>query len=121
MTGVRLPYTPKLSGSLTARYETEVGGGLKLSASTTATYQSTARRTDAVDVTAIQSKWAKIDARLGLGTIDDGWEVAIIGRNLTNKLTQTYGGAGGIRTVADSRNVVVAPPRAFLLSVRTSF
>lgn len=121
MTGVRLPYTPRFSGSITPRFETGVGGGLKISANATLTYQSAARRTDAADPLAIQSKWAKIDARLGLGAIDDRWEVAIIGRNLTDKLTQTYGGAGGIRTVADARNVVVAPPRSVLLSLRTRF
>lgn len=124
MTNVRLPYTPKTSGALTARYRGELPGGFQLTTSVTGTYQSATRKVDAYDPTAIQDTWTKFDARIAISDPTDRWEVALVGRNLTDETTLAYGGAGGLTSVVfapDARNVVVDPPRAVLLTASMKF
>jgi iron complex outermembrane receptor protein len=90
----------------------------------TGIYQSAARKVDANDLSAIQPAWGKLDARIAIGAPDGKWEIALVGRNLTNKLTLAYGGAGGLTSVVfapDARNVVVDPPRAVLITASTKF
>lgn len=38
-----------------------------------------------------QESYTKVDARLTLSHVVDSWEVSLIGRNLTDKLTTNYG------------------------------
>ena len=57
-----------------------------------------------------QSGYAKLDARVAFGRSDGLWELAIIGKNLTNKITasyrQTIVAPGSFQALADPRRSV---------------
>ena len=55
---------------------------LNVNADFSSRYQTSA---NVLDSSTFQKGYTKIGARLSLGTIDDGWQIALVGRNLTNK------------------------------------
>ena len=44
-----------------------------------------------LDPKLFQDEFVKVDARLTLSSADNSWEVSLIGRNLDNELTTSYG------------------------------
>ena len=43
-----------------------------------------------LDPNTLQDSYYKYNARIGLARVDDKWEVAVYGRNLTDETTYTY-------------------------------
>lgn len=84
--GLRATFAPKWTGNLAADFTYPVSDDLQialnLNADFSSRYQSNA---NVLDSSTYQKGYTKIGARLALGTIDDGWEIALVGRNLTNE------------------------------------
>jgi iron complex outermembrane receptor protein len=74
---------------------------------------------DSYNPAAAQEGYSKLDARIGLRAVDDAWEVALVGKNLTNKLTASH--AFNTPTVAGLISQYIQPPRTFALQVKLSF
>jgi iron complex outermembrane receptor protein len=124
LTGLRLNFTPKWSGAVSARYSGNIGSDLKFTGSVTTLFQSFSRRDSTQDPLAVQPAYAKIDARIGIGAADDSWELAVIGRNLTDKTTVAFVGAGGLAATVfspDSRSLTVDAPRTFAVQASYKF
>lgn len=122
--GVRLGFTPKFSTSLNFTGEFEVGDDLKLMATVSPRYQTFSYRDFSPDPVTAQDAYAKLDARIALGAINGGWEIALVGQNLTDKLTVGFGGAGGLaNTVFDpaARLMAAEPPRNISIQGRIRF
>ena len=43
-----------------------------------------------LDPVLVQDSFTKINARVALGDADNRWQVAVVGRNLTDKTTMSY-------------------------------
>lgn len=86
-TGETLAYSPDFSGSVNANYTTDLTSDLELSVSGTVNFTSSFFTATDNDPNTLQDGYAKINARIGLGSPGQGWEIALIGRNLTDKLT----------------------------------
>lgn len=85
LSGAEIPRAPKwnLSGGLS--YEAPLGEALKLGLSVDANYTSS-MLTDATSAPdGRMPKYALLDASARVGQANDQWEVALVGRNLTNK------------------------------------
>lgn len=124
VTGFRLAFTPKVTSNLTLQKTTDLSDDLRLRTSLSGRYASASGKDTALDPRIAQSAFAKLDARISLSRPDDRWELALIGRNLTDKKTLEYGAAAGLITVVfspDAINELVAPPREFVLSARVQF
>ncbi len=89
LSGQRGPYAPKFSGTVYADYSTQVSNNLILSARMDVNFKDEFYTDGDLDPASLQDAYAKIDARLGLSTVDERWEVAIYGRNLTDEATKT--------------------------------
>lgn len=76
---------PEWTGVLGGRYETGIGSGLKFGVSADARYS------DSYIVSAFGNPYSRIasyvqlDAGVRIGSEDDRWEIAVIGKNLTNR------------------------------------
>lgn len=84
-TGSRATFAPKWSGNLVADFKYPMSDNLQLGLNLNADFSSSYRSGNVLDPFGDQAGYAKLGARLSLGTIDDGWEVALVGRNLTNE------------------------------------
>lgn len=84
-TGTRAQFAPKWTGFAAADFNYPVSETLQLSLNINADFSSKYRSGNVLDPFTDQAGYAKLGARLALGTIDDGWEIALVGRNLTNQ------------------------------------
>lgn len=79
-------FAPKWSGSFAADVNYPVNDdlkiGLNINIDFSSRYQSSV---NLLDTSSLQQAYARLGARLSIGQIDDKWELALVGRNLTNK------------------------------------
>lgn len=90
--GARATFAPKWSGNAAADFTYPVSDGLQIGFSVNADFSSSYRAGNVLDDFTRQDAYTKIGARLSLGTIEDGWEIAVVGRNLTNERILLTGG-----------------------------
>ncbi len=123
LSGKRLGFTPKLAASANLTAEIPVGN-LLLTGVLSPRYANESYREFTADPKTIQDAYTKLDARLGLGAADHRWEVAVVGQNLTNEVTNGFGGAGGLANTfldPDARIAAIDPPRNISLQMRIQF
>jgi iron complex outermembrane recepter protein len=84
-TGTRTQLAPKWTGNAAADFNFPVGESLELKFNVNADFSSSYHAGNLIDSFTDQSGYTKLGARLALGSINDDWEIAVVGRNLTNK------------------------------------
>jgi len=84
LSGTKLQYSAKWQGTLGADYEQPIGRSLVAKAHVDLFYSSTVNLAPDNDPRTIQGKYALINARFALATDDEKWEIAVLGKNLTN-------------------------------------
>ncbi|MEJ7936142.1 TonB-dependent receptor, partial [Sphingobium sp. AN558] len=85
LAGQQLVNAPEWSGNAGASYESPLGSALKLGLSTDVTFASSVPTDAAINPLLISPKRALLDATARIGDAKGAWEVALIGRNLTQK------------------------------------
>jgi outer membrane receptor protein involved in Fe transport len=83
---------PDLTGYVSADYKWMVGSHLRMGLTADVIYSSEYLETLTLDPAAKQDAYAKINARLSLGDADGHWEVALVGRNLSDETVVNYAG-----------------------------
>lgn len=127
LSGQRLAFVPEVSFNVSPRITVPVADGLKLTASSTVMYQGRKFTDVTGDPLSVQTAFAKVDARIAIGSDDDRWELALLGRNLTNRITQSFGAAAQLAANAalgigaDARLATVEPPRTITVQARYRF
>jgi len=120
---------PRWTGMIGADYDRAVAKDLLFGLSVRLRYSSDYSVSPFGQPLAQQSSYVNFDAALRVGTADDKWQIALIGKNLTNNFVATSsfdqpgtgsptGGAGGIPA---NQFVVFAPPRTVALELTGRF
>ncbi len=91
LTGRPLQFAPKYSGSLNIAFESELTANSLLFANLAANYSDEHEITGDLDPNLSQKAFTKIDARIQIGDIDENWYFALVGKNLTNEITTSWG------------------------------
>lgn len=89
LTGKTTALAPKWTGSFGLNYTTAVGGNFTLQASANARYSSRYFLNGWNNPLATQGTYTTADATLAIRSSDGVWEVALIGRNLTDEYVLT--------------------------------
>lgn len=110
--GRPLPRSPRWSGSATLFGTEPIGSGLALSGEVGLNVRSRAFLEQTYNPAAAQSPFAKLDARLALEA--GRLELAIVGRNLTNRITGNH--AFGTPFSPTIISKYIDPPRTILLT-----
>lgn len=119
-TGGRLAFAPKFSGNLNVAYTRDISGSLKFGISSNVSYSSSYFNSAEADpIYMFQKRYAKIDARISLGHIDDKWEIALLGKNLTDQLTSFN--SNNQPLVPGNGFAVPDRPRSFAVQARFGF
>lgn len=84
-------YVADWSGNLSLDHFFELGGGLQLRSGLDAIFTDDYNPSQSLDPALDQDGYVKLNARIALGDIDNIWEVALIGKNLTDEEIMTYG------------------------------
>ena len=122
--GRQTPKAPKWAGRVGGSFETEITDSLGIGFNGDASFSSEYNYTDTLRSDGFQTGFVRWDAGARIFNRDRGWELAIIGRNLTNKYIVTTAndmpaqGTGGIGTTTGIRadlNGIVDRPRQIYL------
>lgn len=119
LAGVRPAYTSKWNGSLQAHLFFDIGDAMKFDATGIAAGRSGYFDSDNQDpVFGYQKGFVKYDLRLKLSDRNDRWRVALVGKNLTNKLTTGSSFQLPSPITSEPRAILyVDPPRSISLEV----
>ena len=85
LTGAPLAVAPEWTGNFGVGYEAPVGDGFKFGANVDARYSGSYIASGFGNPASRQDEYATLDAGIRFGAEDDNWELALIGKNLTNK------------------------------------
>lgn len=114
--GTRIPRAPEWSASGGLDLDTPVGSSLRLIGNFTASYRSGIFLDDNLNPASYQEGFVKLDARLGIGSDTNSWEVALIGQNLTDELTSSY--ALGTPFATTTESFSIDPSRVIGIQLR---
>jgi iron complex outermembrane recepter protein len=101
-TGKRREFTPEWQGNLGVDYTLNFSNGLKLVNTLDLIYSSEYLTTPALDPKFVQPSYTKVNARIALSDQDDMWELALIGKNLTDESVVTYANGLPVATTVSS-------------------
>jgi iron complex outermembrane recepter protein len=88
--GVRGPNAPEWSGMIFTRYQHAIGENLMLRINADVSYKDDYFLDGDLDPNALQESYSKLNARMGISSFDDAWELALYGRNLTDETTYSF-------------------------------
>lgn len=86
-----IPKTPKWSANLGAQYSTPISSFGRVTGRVDYAYRSRTFQDFENTPALVQRGYGLLSARLALGALDDTWEIALSGQNLTNKVYYTSG------------------------------
>jgi outer membrane receptor protein involved in Fe transport len=89
LTGTALSVAPKWTGMVAVNYETEVGSDMMIGFNGNLRYSDSYNPSAFGNPIARQKSYATLDAGLRFGAADGNWQIALIGKNLTNKFYVT--------------------------------
>jgi outer membrane receptor protein involved in Fe transport len=115
---------PEITAVLNADYRAPVGSSLELRLGLDVTYTDEFITSLTLDPNSTQDAYAKLNARLALGAQSGRWELAFIGRNLTDEKTISYSGdtpLAGSTFFARSYYGFTDPPRTLALEAMFRF
>lgn len=117
--GSRLPRSSKWSGNANVIYQRPMGA-LNFRANLGLIYNSSRQFSENFDPYARQDSFVKVDLRLAVSGVNDRWEVALIGKNLTDKTTFSH--AFGTPLAAPRTfTYLVDPPRTIAVQGKYRF
>ena len=108
LSGTPTATAPEWTATAGVAYETSTASGYKLGASADMRYSDDYIGSGFGDPRTRQSAYAVLDAGLRVGTEDDRWELALIGKNLTNKYYMVGAGTAPLTGTGTGTNTVVA-------------
>lgn len=114
LSGKRKAFAPTWSGSIGATL-TARAGNIKLRADPLVYFTSSYYGQATADRELLQKAYAKFDLRIAAAHADGRWEIALIGRNLTDKATTSY--RNSLPTSPGSSFALVERPRSLAIQV----
>lgn len=96
LSGAELQFAPDYSGSLSLDYRAPLNDALEVFGRVDLFFTDDYQLDSDNDPDTRQSSYEKWDARFGIGSLDGRWEVAFIGRNLTDEYIRVFMGDTGV-------------------------
>lgn len=91
LAGEPLQFAPELAGSLALEYFVSITDGIDLRMTADLNYSDDYHFANDLDPVLEQDAYTKINARIGLASADQTWSIAVLGKNLTDEKTSTWG------------------------------
>lgn len=90
ISGKTREFTPEWSGSLTADYVHSLSDALEFRSTLDLIYSDSYYTAPTLDPRTEQDSYTKVNLRLALGSSDGQWEVALVGKNLTDEEVMSF-------------------------------
>jgi len=89
-TGMRREFVPEYQGNVGVDYDINFANGWKIASTLDFIFNSGYFTTPSLDARFEQSSYNKVNARIALSGVDEKWELALVGKNLTDESVITY-------------------------------
>ena len=124
--GKRKEFTPELQANIGAAWASEMSNGLELNASLDVSFMDEYLYAANLDPRSKQDAYSMVNARIAVAGSEGAWELALLGRNLTDETVINFGGntpLGGTLTggAGNSYYAFVNRPRNIALQINYSF
>ncbi|WP_169711858.1 TonB-dependent receptor [Henriciella litoralis] len=119
LAGARLQYAPEWSGSFNVDWRDNISPRFEGLVNLSLNYVGDQFVSPDGNPVQETDAYTKVDLRLGVAPIDQNWEVAIIGRNLTDEIVGNFG--YNIPLVAGAYVQGTDPGRTFAVQLKASF
>lgn len=119
LAGHVLPFSPEWSGALRLDYRHDFGNDIAGFGQLLINYRSKQEVGPDGDPNRLIDAQTKFDLRLGLGAQDERWEVALVGKNLTDEMTPNFG--FNVPLVTGAYVFQVDPPRTIAIQLTSRF
>lgn len=111
MSGKRRSFAPKWSGNVSAHIVAPLGGGNRLTVDPLVYFSSRTYLSATADPLLEQKAYTKYDLRIGIGPDSGRWEMALVGKNLSDKKTAMFrqtvvGAPGSITALIDAPRTI---------------
>jgi len=123
LSGRPLQFAPDWAANIAARYIRPIGNDLELGLSIDINASDDTVIAADGDSLLDQKAYEKINARISLGSIDGKWLIAVLGKNLGDEATTTFGNDVPLGSLGFDGTYFqhIDPPRTFTLQGRWSF
>jgi outer membrane receptor protein involved in Fe transport len=123
LSGRQLQFAPDWAVNIAARYVRPIGNDLELGLSVDINASDDTVIAADGDALLDQKGHAKINARVSLGTTDGKWLIAVVGKNLGDEATTTFGNDVPLGSLGFDGTYFqhIDPPRTITLQARWSF
>ncbi len=123
LSGKPLQFAPDVELSLAGDYTTLIASSLELGLTAGVLYSDGYVVANDLDPNLIQGSYTRVNARIYLTGPDGRWTLAVVGRNLTDEKTFTWGNDVPLSTLgfANTYFQFIDPPRTFEVQARWSF
>jgi outer membrane receptor protein involved in Fe transport len=101
-TGMSREFVPKYQGNVGVDYDINFSNGWKLTNTLDWIFNDGYLTTPSLDKRFTQSAYTKVNARIALSGVDDAWELALVGKNLTDESVITYANGLPVASVLTS-------------------
>lgn len=101
-TGMRREFVPKYQGNAGWDYDINFSNGWKLTNTLDLIFNDGYLTTPSLDSNFKQSAYTKVNARIALSGVDEAWELALVGKNLTDTSVVTYANGLPVASVLTS-------------------
>jgi outer membrane receptor protein involved in Fe transport len=119
-----LPFAPDFAGTLSLEYTVPVASRYELLANIDVIYSDSFFSASDLDPITEQSSYTRYDLRLALAPLDSRWEVALVGKNLSDEFISGWRNDITLSTTPGRQNTyfgLAEPPRTIALQARVSF
>jgi len=100
-------FTPELQATFTADYVYALSENLELRTVMDLVYSDEYFASPTIDPNLIQDSYVKVNARISLGSTDGKWDVALVGKNLTDEKVMSFGNQAPTSTTLTGGNATV--------------
>lgn len=123
LSGESLQFSPDYSGSLAVEYFTSITDTLNVRVTADVNYSDEYHVANDLDPVLDQDSFAKFNARVELSSADDAWSIAVLGKNLTDEETTTWGNDVPLAGQGFSQTYFqhIDAPRSFEIQARYNF
>lgn len=90
--GKRKEYTPEWKAAVTADYVLPVGDAFEFRVTADVSYVDNYLALPNLDPNGEQDAYTRVNGRMAFGTNDGTWEIALVGKNLTDEEVMSFGG-----------------------------
>jgi len=119
LSGKSTQFAPEYSGTLSLNYWHPIPNSMVLATRVDVPFSSGFYVAEDLDQAAYQSSSVKLNARIALSSADDQWEIAIVGKNLSNELTISHG--DDVPILKGAHFGMIERPRTISFNIKVNF